>query len=554
MPPEDTKPAAQAITPNPDRLSLAFLGLVVAAILAGTYLRSIHLTTQALFLDEVHAVGWAAGSTNWVPSLYDIVSQFGQSDRCIPLVLWDRLLLRTVGLDELGLRLPMWLAGVLALGIFPALVRQEQSRRTTVLFAWLLAFSPILVFYSRMARPYMDAILLGFVAVLAFRHWFETGRRAAAAVYVVCTALTGWLLIVFLPFVLGPFLFYGVPALLRRRAGDLARLARMGIATVVGLGIPLGLPLWHSLGDLTSKAQATSVHEVWGVLPVALRGLLCGANTPLAIFLTVFLLYGWATARRRRDEISMEDYLAFLSILHLAAVLIVGPAGLWRLTVLGRYLIPLIPCGLLLVAAGLGRAFERSPLVSGCLGVGAVLWVIVGSGLTRIPDAPEAFATFFIEQRALARTHRLTRNPAVMMSPFYEDLARLPPRSRVIAELPGHAYAGPGANYQRTHRQEVVLGRLEELCDMGVWLGMPARVPGLNLRSLVHMDAPETVTRRGVSHAVVHRRPLEELHGRWPKEAEMGACIERMTEIYGAPVYEDEAVVVYEVRPMELKQ
>jgi hypothetical protein len=34
----------------------------------------------------------------------------------------------------------------------------------------------------------------------------------------------------------------------------------------------------------------------------------------------------------------------------------------------------------------------------------------------------------------------------------------------------------------------------------------------------------------------------------WEEDAETGECIERMTEIYGAPVHEDEFVVVYEIR------
>jgi hypothetical protein len=542
---EDTAPVAAMDSPSPNGKAGLVVALVLGAVLVGAFFRSVHLTGQVLLEDEVHALTGAIHHHR----ISDVVSTFGEADRSIPLVLWDKLLMGTVGLDELGLRLPMWFAGVLALVVFPLLVCGEQNRRTTILFAWLLALSPVLVFYSRMARPYMIAIHFGFVAVLAFRHWFETGRRAAAILYVACTALTGWLLIVFLPFVLGPFVCFGAWAALRGSRRDLVRLVKLGGATVIGMAVPLGLPLWSSFGHLTSKAQVTPVHMVWGILPRALRGLLCGSSTPLAVLLVLFLLYGWATARRPRDKISMEDYLAFLAVLHLAAVLVVGPVGIASITALGRYLLPLTPCALLLVAAGLGRAFERRPQASSALGVAVVVAVIAGSELTAIPGAPAGWATYFIQQRAFARRN-WSALVQTQMGPFYQELSRLPPRSRVIAELPAHAHVDidVGARYQLAHRQEVVFGRVEGLCDMGRWMGIPPPAPGLRLRTLVHMDAPEAVARRGVSHAVLHRTPFREAFVHYWEEAEMGECLEHMQELYGPPVHEDGFVVVYEVR------
>lgn len=60
------------------------------------------------------------------------------------------------------LRLPSLAGGLLCLIIGPCLARELIGLRRAALLALLLAFSPILIFYSRISRPYSLVALLSF--------------------------------------------------------------------------------------------------------------------------------------------------------------------------------------------------------------------------------------------------------------------------------------------------------------------------------------------------------------------------------------------------------
>src|SRR5262249_32750871 len=84
-------------------------------------------------------------------------------------------------------------AGVASVALFPLLVRDVLRPRATLVFAGLLAVSPLLTFYARYARPYSLVVLLSFPALLSSWRWAVSGRVRHAVTFAVCGVLVGWL-------------------------------------------------------------------------------------------------------------------------------------------------------------------------------------------------------------------------------------------------------------------------------------------------------------------------------------------------------------------------
>ncbi len=73
----------------------------------------------------------------------------------------------------------------------------------------------MMIYHSRVVRPYAITTLLVFVALIALYRWWTqtTQRRRWAVIYVACAAAAGWLHLITLPFLLLPFVYFGVAAL-----------------------------------------------------------------------------------------------------------------------------------------------------------------------------------------------------------------------------------------------------------------------------------------------------------------------------------------------------
>src|SRR5205814_1410531 len=135
-----------------------------------------------------------------------IFLDFAHSDSSIPLTLLYALESRRFGLSEIGMRLPLVLAGAATLILFPWYAARHVGPSEALVFAALLAISPLLYFFSRTARPYALTLLLPPLFVhpeslrlkggLDLPHadtligvwylWFGTGATAAV---LICGAL-----------------------------------------------------------------------------------------------------------------------------------------------------------------------------------------------------------------------------------------------------------------------------------------------------------------------------------------------------------------------------
>ncbi|KAB2952462.1 MAG: hypothetical protein F9K18_14335, partial [Thermoanaerobaculia bacterium] len=172
-------------------VAMALLALALGATLR---LRAVLDDTPAW--DEWHALRAAKDE-----SFDSLATTFGAADRSIPFALYFEALTRSAGLGELGLRMPFVLAGLATMVVLPLLWRPRLGALGSSVLALGLALSPVLVLYSRLARPYAPALLGALLALAAWQAWRERGSPAHRAAYAAASALTVWALPVYAPFV-----------------------------------------------------------------------------------------------------------------------------------------------------------------------------------------------------------------------------------------------------------------------------------------------------------------------------------------------------------------
>jgi hypothetical protein len=314
-------------------------------VLVGAVLRLWNLRAQVLGDDELHLV-----RTALTQPVGTILVTYQKVDACIPLSALYAVLVRSgVRLTELGVRLPELLAGLLLLVLAPLWADRRLGRGAAVAYAWLLAISPGLVLYSRIARPYMVVVLLSFGAVVAFESWWREGGWRRGAAYAVLAALAFWFHPVAAPLVLSPLVFGAAASIRdRRRAPALAAVA-VGTAAAF---LVFFLPARESfLEVLRAKHQE-----------VELAPRVFGALAELQAGTAVLLLVGlfWVGAafglwRLLKEESRLAAFTGLLVVGQLAGLLWILPLGLDAPLIFHRYALVALPWVLLWTAAALGR-------------------------------------------------------------------------------------------------------------------------------------------------------------------------------------------------------
>ena len=332
---------------------------LIGSIFTGLGLRLWNLLGQVMGGDELHAVRAAARMT-----LPKILTTYSVTDYSIPLTAFYRLLMDAgLTLSELGFRLPALLCGCVALYVLPRAFLDTVDRVAVELYGWLVAVSPGLVLYSRIARSYLPMLLAGFGAVIAFEAWWRTRDRRYAFLYIGLGGMAVWLHLGAGPLVVSPFLF-ALGDLMRQREERGRRLLELA-AVGCGLGLALAaflVPARVSLLALVaSKRQEqppVPFATVWDVLKLQ-------AGTPSDTMTALFwlaALTGLVLLLRDRPRLGAFTLTAALG--HLAGLLILSPIGLAQPLILNRYLLPILPFVLFWMAYALGRLWIRK--TSGC--------------------------------------------------------------------------------------------------------------------------------------------------------------------------------------------
>jgi len=534
--------------------------LGIAAFVLGAFLRAWQLRSQMLLDDEWHSVRMLIRT-----GMHGIADHFGLADYCIPLTLYYRWLYEHDALSEWSMHLPLLVAGVALLVVAPLLLRRRLSPAVLATWAGLLAVSPLLIYFSRTARPYALLALCGVIAFVAFDRWHaRRGRGLAwAMAYVVATCFAGWAHLLSLVFTLWPLACAGLLVLVdcmssRRRAEALPQLGR-----IVGLGVIVaGLlaclllpPLINDWGAMAGKAGADSVSG-----SSLYQTLLMQFGIVDAWALVVLLVFGAiGVVRLWRDARFLVGSVASAVVVGMLVIAFARPAWVQHALVYARYATPVLPFLLLFVAAGLVALVEhlRMPSVAALACFCALALLVACGPLPSWYYAPNQFmghALFSFDYDARSNPY-VTQLELGPVSPFYRELAKKPPGSVTLIETPTRAQSNfvPDPWLQRIHRQNVKFALAAPVCGVGDWDEYPYTATGTRFARMGKLGDILDGATWGADYLVLRMHPWTLPPGKdfpWPVAwPDMAACEARVEAKLGAPAYRDDAITVFALKP-----
>jgi mannosyltransferase len=163
----------------------AIVGALAGLIAAGAAIRFVPLGVQSFHHDEVITV------MRVIPGSFGhMLHEVKTSESNPPLyyvLAWSWT--KAFGRDEWGIRSLSALVGTLTVPVGYAIGRQLASRRVGLILTGLLAFSPMLIWYSQEARSYALLVLFGALSFLFFVRALDTRRGRDLALWAVASAL-----------------------------------------------------------------------------------------------------------------------------------------------------------------------------------------------------------------------------------------------------------------------------------------------------------------------------------------------------------------------------
>lgn len=500
---------------DPD--SVLRTALVLGALAFGTYLRVQGIADVALCGDEYHTLLAADANFGAILTSFDSVGSH------VPLPLLQRIALDVFGDGVVPFRLAALVPGILTLLCMYPFARELVGPTPATIATFLLAFSPIHVYYSRFARSYALVVLLALLASWALARVLASDERRTGSrlLLVASAALLPYVHLSSAGFVLalglaGSALAWRRSA--RRGLGVLALFAGAALLCAL-LFLPIQADVRAYFGERDYSEPPLSVAGV----PI----LLAGGRTA-ALLWTLCAALGLALTWRERRDVAL---LALAGIAGPLAVLLATlPPGMDY--AYSRYLLAGFPGLLLLVASGFAapwRHLVRDPARAERVALGSALALLVlghASGpLGRARGRERTFSNTYLALEPLpAFDAPFPGTPA-----FYADIARDPGAARIVEALPIFTRATLlYRNYALQHGKGVLLG----------WDGpAPRGARGAPYAQLFELGADDA------DYVVLHRDPLPEVHAyfrfvydeAWPgvKRAGDASFMKLNEKIYG---------------------
>jgi len=539
--------------PHPDR-SRFWSGVLIAAMVVGAVLRLQQIRAQVLIDDEWHAVHQLIAHG---PAY--MFFDFGYADYSIPLGIFDWYQAQWWGVSELTLRWPMLACGLLTLVVLPLYVAPRLGRATAAVFALLLAVSPLLVIFSRMARPYAITVLLGWIAHGAYQRYCRAsrGRMGAGATYAVTAALATWLHPVVGPFVVAPLL-WGLAQLRHTPRADRRRAFLRWLALAAATGVLIGIfvlpPLLMHPMSLAAKGgldvpDAQTLAGVW----------YAWLGTPSTAVLIACLALAICGAPVVWRALPVARTGALGVALTLALVVATGPMWSHLPVTVSRYLLPIVPLLLLAVAAGTVQIAERiGTPPTGMRRVLSMLalafpfivllaqWPLVP--LLRHPNSQTQHLVNYIDFRPEANPY-VPQFAAMPLSPYWATLAERPRGSLRIAAAPFYfeSYDWDAPRWERLSGQTVIPGYLTGLCVPRRDGELP-RDPRYRFTNVARLDDTADLDAKAIDYVVWQKPYRLNVAGHIESiGADTAACEGVLRERFGTPSFEDSHIIVFPV-------
>jgi len=562
-------------------------GILVAALAlalpVAIFLRSYLLGDQVLIDDEWHGLYYVIGKTpGWLLTHFSIPGA-----TCIPLNFYAWALGASVGWTETLLRLPSWIFGILCVVVCPLLALRIVGPSRAAWLALLLAVSPILIFYSRICRPYSAVAFLGFATLLFAARWMQAGGWRNGIGFAVAGVLAVYFHLFAAVTVAAPLLAavaFHLYSRFRRKRPLAAPAPPLRDWLLIALGMALAgailiLPaLIHSLQSTFFNIALAGSLKLQSLPRVA--SLMSGTAQPALAALFGLLLVAGAVEQCRRHA-WFGGMLVSLYPLHALALMLSRPDSAQAAIVLVRYCIPLVPVSLLFVACGLQSVLEflaarlaPRPALQVSVAVAFVAVLASAGPLPQCYVAPNNFTSHGAYQHAygpidwLSFRSDLTPPDSTLVStiradevsPFYGELAKFP-NGRPIVEYPmliGDHF-NPFYYYQHFHRRPVIVGYASDVfLDRGLAAGniygnsyidqilTLVKPPGMpRFRNLVSMDDLAAMRARHVEYIILHQRFEAELPQVTLPLPDLGRLDQAYRSKLGPPAYEDVNIVVF---------
>ena len=561
------------------RIVIVPLFLLTVAV----FLRIWQLPAQVVGDDEYHGIRAA------LEPMSVILTHFQWADNCIPLTAFYRILIRTVGLSDPGLRALPLLAGLLAVVLCAVFLRCSVGSKASAIGMFLTATSPLLIYYSRYARPYMIVIFLSFVIIQALFSWLEEKRPYSAWFYVLAAVLAAYFSLPALPGLIAPILWLGsLHFVSRLRPGFVRdpRLPQFPTLLAVGGAVLLGIALWFvpaasSMNSLTQKAGLGKISPA--AFPVALNLFAGTGNDILSFGLLSICAYG--LFRLAKTHGLFAGCLIAMAVLQCLSLAVVRPHAIQAPIVLARYSIILWPIWVIGISNGLADLHDRlvkriglrkgmaHQAAVGLLPVSMAVLFFLGP-LPSIYRYQNSFTNHndFQESYDRAQLTRLDGRKDIWPA-FYDRLSE-DLKAEAVIEYPFVTpwHYNPYHIYQRRHRKKVLIGRDEWTYVVQV---LPIMHPDLHLANSIDLTNSKAIRQSKASYILVHKDLLAELLHLWRDEPKRKTALEAiarnseninqiyyfhpardssarilpvLTGFFGPPVYEDEWMVAFKAR------
>lgn len=572
---------------------------IISAFVVGTFLR-LYLISEQILLDD----GWHGMYYVTEKSFTYLLTHFSiPGASCIPMNLYRWLLLHSIGWSEILLRLPSLAAGILALAVFPVLLKKIFNLRVTIIFAFLLASSPLLTFYSRVSRPYSMVALFGFLSVVAIYLWASGGGRKYAVLYVVASVLSIYFHLFAAVVVLTPLGYVFLAKLIHKLTGSSDEQVRIvpGLLEITLAGgsivILLSVLVLPSL-ILSSMDAAIGKDRITFESLVQFACILSGTANKFVMILFLGLLGFGQVLLLRKVRLLGGIFLSTL-IMCLAVLWITGPYGVHTPLVISRYIIPVFILSYVLVALSVDsilRYFQSSKLIKGRrysdalvnLIPAALLLLFFFSGpLIDIYAHPNNFTNHHAFQESYEpatweQAYTSDMEPGVGiaksdMPRFYQRLAGQPDDT-VIIEYPMEISSDYNFYYfyQHFHKKAVIVGyitrpdimeytfkrkepetELMHFATSGFYADLALcsinDTSKLAFKNMVDMMDIDAIRKSQADYVILHKNLRVEMNPfLFGKETPVYTPViilsRNYREFFGPPFYEDNDIIVFKIR------
>lgn len=341
----DSSNALASLRRSMDRMELRILALI---IILGAILRLYHLGFESIWLDEAYSISlsnvgtigqvWDNAIAEMFPPLHFLILYF----------------MHALGDSETLMRLPSAVAGILTIPLLYLTGARFFGKNEGLVAAFLLAVSPMHLFYSQEARPYALVVLLALASLYYFYTALTVGKRNDWALFILFSALAFYThyYVVFV-FVAEGLYFVVIKALELYRVGpglikDDKSIPMFIVSMVILLVLlsPLLIPFLNQAASRTSGEKGWGMQQSLGMVPDIMGQFNISTGSTVFYLFAVLLVMGLAAAFIKQRNLAV--LLAFFLIIPvsasytLAAIMPFHP----------RYILFLLPVYLLVISRG----------------------------------------------------------------------------------------------------------------------------------------------------------------------------------------------------------